>query len=755
MGKFYSKIFIIFSILLCSIALFGQKPVCLSKEQPKVYLNFQFTETPQQQDSYFENPLHLPTEGYTNGPVPTKINQKRKMYVFTSAFKIKKDFQDNDLALFFGTSYFPCVIYLNKQRIGRVGSFKEIYTSQIHLCHEIYLPKDLLYRGDSANELRFQYYPQLGEHMTIDNMFVSTYPTVSQHTFFRNLIGINLVQASVCFGLVLFMFYIYGFILKKNKNDLKYLYFAFFCLSFFMSYMNMVLFHDTISQLNLLRISRFGLTVSNLLLIYLSMSFTGYFDQSIKLKSALAIPSILLVFLVIGQADVNQLDRVFTIFIRFVNIPYMLFAFGIAAAGAIRKKSRANLLFFIGFSVFFVMIVHDSICFVLQIIPYTWTIPHGYSFFILFIFFILATEQVHIYHLSVNRASQLQQMKDELEDRVKARTQEIEQQKEELAVQRDYLRDLNDNLSLYNHELQQKNEEITQQRDEIALQKTEIEQKSKNITDSIQYAQRIQQAIFPNKELLETAFPDHFVLFKPKHVVSGDFYFFKTLHEKIYLAVADCTGHGVPGAFMSMLGIAVLNEIIQINRINSAAEALELLRKQIKTSLHQTGRKGEQQDGMDISLCVIDTQNMKMEFAGANSHVYLYRKTESSEESGFAVIKGDRMPIGIHPSDYKTFTNHHLDLKSGDNVYLFSDGFISQFGGPRGDKFKTKRLQEMLKDVQGMDMSRQYLQIEETLNKWQGHHKQVDDILLVGVNVIANHDGSSNIKTSDDETQSK
>jgi len=292
------------------------------------------------------------------------------------------------------------------------------------------------------------------------------------------------------------------------------------------------------------------------------------------------------------------------------------------------------------------------------------------------------------------------------------------------------LEEQNQLLKEYNEQLEAKVEERTA---EIMRQKIELQDANKNITASISYASLIQQAMIPSVKILEKHIPKYFILNKPKDIVSGDFYWFKQIKNHIYIAVADCTGHGVPGAFMSMLGISQLNEIIIEKDINPANEILNELRKRIKSSLHQDGQKGHPQDGMDIAFCVIDIENKTLQFSGANSPLYLFSKKNANNSYELIETKPDRMPIGVHPSDNLGFTNNLLNLQNEDAIYIFSDGYVSQFGGENNDKFKVKRFQDILTRMQDKPMIVQKQILEETIIEWQGKQKQTDDILVIGI----------------------
>jgi hypothetical protein len=214
---------------------------------------------------------------------------------------------------------------------------------------------------------------------------------------------------------------------------------------------------------------------------------------------------------------------------------------------------------------------------------------------------------------------------------------------------------------------------------DIVAQKEVIEEKNKDITDSINYAQKIQEAILPSDEEITNALPEHFVLFKPKDIVSGDFYWFSERDGKALIIAADCTGHGVPGAFMSMIGNSLLNEIVNEKGATQPAEILQKLKEGVIKSLSQTGEAGTQKDGMDIAMCGFDLENNEVEFSGAYNPLFRIRNGELEE------TRSDRMPIGIYADDGgKVFTNYTLKMEKGDVYYIFTDGFVDQFGGPKG-----------------------------------------------------------------------
>jgi serine phosphatase RsbU (regulator of sigma subunit) len=254
-----------------------------------------------------------------------------------------------------------------------------------------------------------------------------------------------------------------------------------------------------------------------------------------------------------------------------------------------------------------------------------------------------------------------------------------------------------------------------------------ISEQKKEIMDSIQYAKRIQNAMLTPQEDLSQLLPEHFILFSPRDIVSGDFYWITRNENRIVCIVADCTGHGVPGAFMSMLGIAYLNEITSKNPEITASQLLDELRNHVIQSLHQKGLMGENQDGMDITALIIDHKKNNLQFAGANNPLFQIRNDELIEH------KPDKMPIGIHGKVMVPFTNHEIIFEKGDVLYTFSDGYADQFGGPLGKKFMIKKFKDKLLDLHKKPMNLQKKELVETLENWMANTRQVDDILVMGI----------------------
>lgn len=274
------------------------------------------------------------------------------------------------------------------------------------------------------------------------------------------------------------------------------------------------------------------------------------------------------------------------------------------------------------------------------------------------------------------------------------------------------------------------NEELDRKNREIELQKKTVEEKNWEITSSIEYAKRIQDAIMPSMNEIRKALPESFVFYRPKGIVSGDFYWFSKLNDISFIAAVDCTGHGVPGAFLSMIGNDHLNQIVNVDQRISPDEILNRLHHEIQSTLKQKHGVTENHDGMDIALCAIHHKENQLAFASANRYLYLIRNGELTE------TKGDHFNIGgIMHEDVRHYTLHEMELQQGDTFYVFSDGVSDQFGGKNSKKFGYRRLKNLLLDIHQLPMDEQHVKFENSLSEWMGDSAQIDDFLLIGVRV--------------------
>ncbi len=369
---------------------------------------------------------------------------------------------------------------------------------------------------------------------------------------------------------------------------------------------------------------------------------------------------------------------------------------------AVNQKREASRVFLLGFLIFSATLVNDLLSDANIIQTGRW-VSLG--------FLIFTFSQAIVLSIRYARSfSAIEELTADLEQRVDKRTQEISQ----------------------------KNLELENQKNEI-IRKTEIiEKKNQNITASINYASRIQKAIIGSEDAVSSNFKDSFILIKPKDIVSGDFYWYTEVkrsgiiketeeRQSIYfkiIAAADCTGHGIPGAFMTVMGNALLDEIINENKVTNPSRILSVLDRKLLMKLQQHNVN----DGMDIAMLIFDEENHQVNFAGANNPLYYVRNGEMHQ------IKGAKFPIGS--TQYKTkkkFDNHLIDYLPGDIFYIFTDGFQDQFGGEEGRKYYKKQFREMLLSISSLPMKEQKIHLEEELKKWQGDHPQTDDILVIGI----------------------
>lgn len=290
--------------------------------------------------------------------------------------------------------------------------------------------------------------------------------------------------------------------------------------------------------------------------------------------------------------------------------------------------------------------------------------------------------------------------------------------------------DLAENERFLEEKVRQRTVEVVKQKEEIDKQKEQIEEYFVQVTDSIKYAQKIQEAILPPESYVRRLLPDSFILYRPKDIVSGDFYWMGEANNKVFFAAVDCTGHGVPGAFMSIVGYNQLKQAIITTGGSNPAQILDHLNQGVSETLHQKDINSTSKDGMDIAICSLNKDTLELEYAGAFNPLYLLRNGEIIQ------TKGDKFPIGSFlDGETPSFTNNKIQLVPGDQIYIFSDGFADQFGGPRGKKFMYKRFRELLLSNSGKDLSEQKDVLKESLFKWMKNEEQVDDILVMGIKV--------------------
>ncbi|QQS51669.1 MAG: SpoIIE family protein phosphatase [Bacteroidota bacterium] len=370
---------------------------------------------------------------------------------------------------------------------------------------------------------------------------------------------------------------------------------------------------------------------------------------------------------------------------------------------ALFNGNRAARYIVLGLVILIGTIVND-VLYVNGVIQTGFIITYGFIIFIVSQAYMLSYQFHQMFDETRKLASDLEEINQNLEQTIVERTQEITDQ----------------NLLLV-----EQNEEISTQRDNIEKQHHLVMKQKQVITDSINYAQRIQRAVLPSNNKFIGHFKDHFILYEPRDIVSGDFYWFSVKDEKIIIVAADCTGHGVPGAFMSMLGMAFLAEISRLPEVNTPAKMLEFLREKIKQSLHQYDEDALQKEGMDMALCIINTQNNTLEFSGAYSPLYLIRNDE------ILIHKGDRQPVAVYLRE-REFTNNTIEILPNDRFYMFSDGYADQTHGVTKQKLMVKNFRDLLLKIHKLPMQEQKILLEKHLEEWKAGGPQIDDILVIG-----------------------
>lgn len=299
------------------------------------------------------------------------------------------------------------------------------------------------------------------------------------------------------------------------------------------------------------------------------------------------------------------------------------------------------------------------------------------------------------------------------------------------ALGKDLLRmrtDLAENERILEEKVKLRTAEVVRQKEEIEQQSDEISRLYDEVTDSIVYAKRIQQAVLQPISQVEKILPNSFIFFKPKDIVSGDFYWVYKKNRVSFFAASDCTGHGVPGAFMSIIGNGGLDHAV--NFCDTPAEILDALNEGLSKSFHHQAGEQETKDGMDIALCSLNYDTQELQYAGAFNPLYIVRNGE------LLVLKADKFPIGSFISEEKSqFTNHVLKVEKGDHIYICSDGFQDQFGGPKGKKYMLGKLKDLFLEISQLSIDKQYDSLEKELKEWMGEEEQVDDIIIIGVKI--------------------
>jgi len=289
--------------------------------------------------------------------------------------------------------------------------------------------------------------------------------------------------------------------------------------------------------------------------------------------------------------------------------------------------------------------------------------------------------------------------------------------------------DLAENERSLERKVMERTEEVVRQKSEIENKNEELEILYKQVTDSIHYAKRIQEAILPPSALIDQILPNSFVLFKPKDIVSGDFYWIEKKNGLTYFAAVDCTGHGVPGAFMSLVGHNILKDIISNTNVIKPSEILDKLREGVINTLHVSNSGTQFKDGMDITLCCINFDTLELQYAAAYNPLCIVRDGE------LIIYNANKFPIGAFIGEKENFDNITIQLQKNDQLYIYSDGYADQFGGPNGKKFMVGNFRKLLVQLANKPITEQMGFLKTTLDNWQGDLEQVDDVLIIGLKV--------------------
>ena len=285
-------------------------------------------------------------------------------------------------------------------------------------------------------------------------------------------------------------------------------------------------------------------------------------------------------------------------------------------------------------------------------------------------------------------------------------------------------------MQLLSAAIEEKNSKILKQSNSLEEMFTELEKHNIDLKDSIKYAHKIQTAILPPTNVIQRHLKDSFILYKPKDIVSGDFYWIENFEDRVYFATIDCTGHGVPGAFMSIVGYIGLRNILKEDYNIEPSKILDQLNVEVNAILRHKDRNSEVKDGMDISLCYLDIKNKRLSFSGAINPIYIVRKGELIE------YKGNPFSIGTFAGlESRPFSNHIIELESGDMIYSITDGFADQFGGPNNKKFKYQPLRELLSNISNLPVYDQEVKLLKAFNSWKGSRDQIDDVCIFGIKI--------------------
>ncbi len=550
------------------------------------------------------------------------------------------------------------------------------------------------------------------------------------------LIGVLLIISMYHLGLYI-----------QRKQDKASAYFSVFCFSVAIvtMFFGDILFRNLFSDLswkisiNVLFIAYFAGLLAFVFFIY--TIFKQYLNKFI-IYFFILILSVFIVFTLVTPV------KIFT----FLMIPYQILALIIllyllvSLIIATFKKEEGAIFSAIALVIFIGTAIND-ILIDMVVIKSIYLLPVGTFAFVFLQSYTISLRFSKLYSANELLNIQLNDANLTLEQKVRERTAQLHKQKEELMVQADNLKELNEELNQQKEELKAQSDTLEKAFEDISEKNRKIEEQNQGIKNSIIYAQRIQQALLPVEETFKDFFKDFLVFYKPKDIVSGDFYWLTKINEQILIAVADSTGHGVPGAFVSMLGISILNEIVRYKDIDTTDKVLNQMRNHLKASLKQKYYFSESKDGFDIAFCSIDTKTNIMEYSGANSPIYIIRENSpekqiKSDEKKNLVhknlklfhIKSNRQPVGVYFNE-QPFTSQKIQLLENDVIVMFTDGFSDQFNPDNTSKFYSKTFKELLLSIQTKTFAEQKTILSNVFTKWKGENVQIDDVLVVAIKI--------------------
>src|SRR3989339_291457 len=651
---------------------------------------------------------------------------------------IGKEYRDELLKL--TTRYIPnaSAVYINGKLIGEGGKTGKDKTSthpSLQIIFSEFIPdSDTLF---------------LTIHVTSYNISKGGIYYGIELGLAKDIIKTDKIETAKNFFIIggIFLMMLYYFIMflirKKDKSSLFFGVLCFFVAVYALCLSD--LFYDIFSSFSF----SVNYKIKHIIVYIALLSMSLYVYNIFRQEFSKIIVKIIIVICFIPTLamlifDVNMNASLFSYF-RYFGIIITIYLIFVIIKAKIRKRDGAGIIIS-GFIILFLTIVNDSLHSV-QMISTTDLMPLGMFLFLFLQTYLLSSRFNNAFVKTEELSAELKHINKNLEKIVEERTAEVVMQKHEIEEK-------NEELSQLLEEVITQRDEIEAQRDLVTNQKEKIEVIHHEISQSIDYAKRIQQSILSDTAILKKNVDDYFVLFRPKDKVSGDFYWWNEVEGHLVVTAADCTGHGVPGSFMSMLGISFLREIIIKEYIVHPGIILKRLRKEIINVLKQKGVTGEQKDGMDMALVSINLSTKMMEFSGANNPLYLIRSCEANEDlknnettslsykleynttssNQLIEIKGDKMPIAIYERMDK-FDTKEIQLKKGDQLYMFSDGYADQFGGPAGKKFKYKSFKELLLKNSHLDMEQQKNALENGFIEWIGNLEQIDDVVVIGIRI--------------------